>query len=224
MTGDTESYSYINHNELVLDWAKQQKEVLVEQEGVGQDIPPTLIVRDGETYLVATCPEVDSLMMGAIAAQLIKPESVTLVVEIFHLIGQSPYTMDMATLRERFAQGDPYVVEAIAVVTAAPGKCFATSTAWYRYEGRELTWQQEPQRVGVDASLFEQHLEACCNVPLPDDVQAAMSEITSNRYGRWAFLAQNLARNIQCGVEIAIVSSDEGFNPKDLMNSDINLN
>jgi hypothetical protein len=221
---DDESYSYIEHNELVLDWAKQNKQTLVEQEGVGQDIPPTLIVRDGETYLVTTCPDIDALMMGAIAAQLIKPESVTIVTEIFHLIGQSPFSIDMATLRERFAQGDPYVVEAITVVTAARDVDFATSTAWYRYEGRELTWQQEPQRVGVDGSMFELHLQACCNVTVPNDVQEAVDEHVGDKFGRWAFLAQNIARNIHCEVEIALVSGEEGFNPNELLNTNINLN
>jgi hypothetical protein len=132
-----------------------EKEDLVAERGIGEDLRPRLlIVRDAE-LAVADLAMLHSVAEShSIVASLIKwmrADEAVFVHEMYQLVGTEAATgLTSGDFARRFAAGDQNVREALLVVHMTPAGCTQLMMP-YRYQGRRIEWLRDACLWGPSA-------------------------------------------------------------------------
>lgn len=142
----------------LLDVVTQTKEMLVDDEGIGADVPPLVAAFDADDvpigYAQAVSMEVDRRQqfarMTKVAAMMRAgwhASSLAFVLETYLNLGAHEEDL---TLAERFANGDKDVVEAISIVWASDdGRRTVVSLPYVVGLGRRVTWEYDLREMAV---------------------------------------------------------------------------
>jgi hypothetical protein len=192
------------------EWAKDHKQALVNQEGIGNDLIGCILVKKNTTWMACYAPLVADLVRATVSAQILEPESVTLIAEVYHLKGQALFSIPLEELHPRFANGDPHVVESIAVMTTARDELMLSTALNYRYLGKQVDWLEPELRVGSMESEVECHMHMAGSAPVPPEVMSAI-QVLGDLPSKMKFLAWNFIQNFPCQVAIMTDEPPPGF-------------
>ena len=190
------------------EWVKEYKQHVVDEAGIGSDLMSCIVAKKGGNWL--TCyATLHDLLTATISVQILEPDSVTLIVEVYHVKGQALFSFPPGELAPRFAGGDPHVVESIAVITTARDELMLATAMNYRYIGKHVDWLEPEVRFGLPESEMEHSVNMAGNITVPDEVMTAVAPL--DELTRMKFVAWNFTRGFPCEVCIMTDQPPPGF-------------
>lgn len=195
--------AYQENHEKYVTWAKEAKQQLVKEQGLGCDLTSGLFARRDDTSLIVWSDMLGQLVAATMAVQVMRPVSSTVVAEVFYTLGLPPFAEGQTDLRRRFAEGDQEVVEALAIHTVAPERDVLSYLVPYRYEGRTVVWGEPRDTAGVIESAFQNALNNAANCQPPQEILDAYEPMVGTTEG-WMMLAAHIRSMLD--VEIAVLT------------------